>query len=204
MLCCFTTKYGDLWLWARVPCKCIHGNEREERERKNEEHSIAWKSSVLRLRGRQKWFSGWSSEYSEQGRSVPSAGSCWVVQRTARPDGASGSLLQRIVLTCLLEQEVPSLLQAMWRRQDRVETGTAGHLTGDYRLIVGNRNSLTFLHPPRPQPKAENLKLFVSWGWTDSQNTGRAWVLKHFSRVQLCVTLWTVVHQAPLSMGFCR
>ena len=43
---------------------------KEERERKNEEHSIAWKSSVLRLRGRQKWFSGWSSEYSEQGRSA--------------------------------------------------------------------------------------------------------------------------------------
>ena len=31
---------------------------KEERERKNEEHSLAWKSSVLRLRGRQKWFSG--------------------------------------------------------------------------------------------------------------------------------------------------
>ena len=29
-------------------------------------------------------------------------------------------------------------------------------------------------------------------------------VLSHFSRVWLCVTLWTVVRQAPLSMGFCR
>ena len=29
-------------------------------------------------------------------------------------------------------------------------------------------------------------------------------LLSLFSRVQLCVTLWTVVHQAPLSMGFCR
>ena len=26
----------------------------------------------------------------------------------------------------------------------------------------------------------------------------------HFSRVQLFVTLWTVAHQAPLSMGFSR
>ena len=26
----------------------------------------------------------------------------------------------------------------------------------------------------------------------------------HFSHVQLCVTLWTVAHQAPLSMGFSR
>ena len=26
----------------------------------------------------------------------------------------------------------------------------------------------------------------------------------YFSRVQLCATPWTVAHQAPLSMGFCR
>ena len=29
-------------------------------------------------------------------------------------------------------------------------------------------------------------------------------VLSHFSCVQLCVTLWTVALQAPLSMGFFR
>ena len=29
-------------------------------------------------------------------------------------------------------------------------------------------------------------------------------VLNRFSRVQLCVTLWTVAQQAPLSMGFSR
>ena len=29
-------------------------------------------------------------------------------------------------------------------------------------------------------------------------------LLSHFSRVQLCATLWTVAHQAPLSMGFFR
>ena len=27
-------------------------------------------------------------------------------------------------------------------------------------------------------------------------------LLSQFSRVRLCVTLWTVGHQAPLSMGF--
>ena len=32
----------------------------------------------------------------------------------------------------------------------------------------------------------------------------RAYVLSHFSRVQLCVTLWTVACQAPLSMRFSR
>ena len=29
-------------------------------------------------------------------------------------------------------------------------------------------------------------------------------LLSHFSHVQLFVTLWTVAHQAPLSMGFSR
>ena len=29
-------------------------------------------------------------------------------------------------------------------------------------------------------------------------------VPSHFSHVQLCVTLWIVAHQAPLSMGFSR
>ena len=32
----------------------------------------------------------------------------------------------------------------------------------------------------------------------------RACILSHFSRVQLFVTLWTVAHQAPLSLGFSR
>ena len=29
-------------------------------------------------------------------------------------------------------------------------------------------------------------------------------MLSSFSHVQLCVTLWTVAHQSPLSMGFSR
>ena len=29
-------------------------------------------------------------------------------------------------------------------------------------------------------------------------------MLSHFGRVQLCATLWTVAHQAPLRMGFSR
>ena len=32
----------------------------------------------------------------------------------------------------------------------------------------------------------------------------RVCMLSHFSHVQLCVALWTVAHQAPLSMGFSR
>ena len=30
------------------------------------------------------------------------------------------------------------------------------------------------------------------------------YMLSHFSRVCLFVTLWTITHQAPLSMGFSR
>ena len=29
-------------------------------------------------------------------------------------------------------------------------------------------------------------------------------LLSHFSRVRLCVTVWTAAHQAPLSTGFSR
>ena len=29
-------------------------------------------------------------------------------------------------------------------------------------------------------------------------------MLSHFSRVQLCATIWTVAHRVPLSMGFPR
>ena len=29
-------------------------------------------------------------------------------------------------------------------------------------------------------------------------------MLSHFSHVQICATLWTIAHQAPLSMGFSR
>ena len=42
---------------------------------------------------------------------------------------------------------------------------------------------------------------------TGCQNTAKftcAWVLSHFSLVQLFATPWTVAHQAPLSMGFSR
>ena len=32
----------------------------------------------------------------------------------------------------------------------------------------------------------------------------RVCVLSHFSRVQLFVTLWSIAHQVPLSLGFSR
>ena len=39
---------------------------------------------------------------------------------------------------------------------------------------------------------------------SQSKNHMHACVLSHVSRVQLCVTQWTVTLQAPLSVGFCK
>ena len=38
----------------------------------------------------------------------------------------------------------------------------------------------------------------------DSETNRESAGLSHFSRVQLCVTLWTIARQASLSMGFSR
>ena len=48
-------------------------------------------------------------------------------------------------------------------------------------------------------PSADYLGIDIMWCYTVL-----ACVLSRFSPVQLCVTLWTVAHQAPLSMGFSR
>ena len=45
-------------------------------------------------------------------------------------------------------------------------------------------------------------KIFLRVHWI--LKYGFLCVLSHFSYVWLCATLWTVVHQAPLSMGFSR
>ena len=45
--------------------------------------------------------------------------------------------------------------------------------------------------------------LWEFW-FSDAPNQLRACVLSRFSPVQLCVTPWTVAHQAPLSMEFSR
>ena len=39
---------------------------------------------------------------------------------------------------------------------------------------------------------------------TQAEMVLRMCILSHFSRVQLFATLWTIAHQAPLSMGFSR
>ena len=61
---------------------------------------------------------------------------------------------------------------------------------------------------PHPPPWVHN-KLPQVWEmasrkWEQIDPGTEDCVLSHFSRVQLFVTLWTVAHQAPLSMGFSR
>ena len=50
---------------------------------------------------------------------------------------------------------------------------------------------------------AETCSLLFNVFKTDRKNW-HAYMLSCFSCVQLCVTLWTVAYQAPLSMGFSR
>ena len=65
-----------------------------------------------------------------------------------------------------------------------------------------NTNALFYLynqwvHFPPSQKKSEDVVLTCF-------SRMRAWLLGHFSHVQLFMTPWIVAHQAPLSMGFFR
>ena len=52
----------------------------------------------------------------------------------------------------------------------------------------------------------ETFKIPVSWDWrfTGPSLCSSVCVLSQFSHVRLFVTVWTVAHQAPLSMGFSK
>ena len=59
---------------------------------------------------------------------------------------------------------------------------------------------------PTPNSRLSEAVHFWSLAWPLGQIFGQicACVLSCFSCVRLFTTLWTVAHQAPLSMGFCR
>ena len=60
------------------------------------------------------------------------------------------------------------------------------------------------------RPGVESSSTALAGGFFTTEPPGKpmllAWacMLSHFSHIWLCVTPWTVAHQAPLSMGFCR
>ena len=62
----------------------------------------------------------------------------------------------------------------------------------------------------RPVLKLRPESCFGRGIWKESQKDPRAWILlqlllpSHFSRVRLCATPQTAVHQAPLSLGSSR
>ena len=60
-----------------------------------------------------------------------------------------------------------------------------------------------------PAPGLKPMSPALAGGFLATEPFGKptecnACVLSSFSYVQLCVTLWTVAHQPPLFMGFCR
>ena len=71
--------------------------------------------------------------------------------------------------------------------------------------LIGCRTPPPWPSPARSRPSLEQVNwVTVPHSRQRSSFLVRACVLSHFSRVQLCVTLWTAAHQAPLSMGFSR
>ena len=70
---------------------------------------------------------------------------------------------------------------------------------------LGRKVCLTESDDPRNLKAAEKLaKLGYVKPVHHMASTQMHCVLSHFNHVQLFATLWTVAHQAPLSMGFSR
>ena len=60
---------------------------------------------------------------------------------------------------------------------------------------------------PRKVPPVTERQKFTKpkyWSFSEKDLDKSAGVLSSLSRVWLCATLWAVVHQAPLSIGFSR
>ena len=102
--------------------------------------------------------------------------------------------------------EEPGRLQSM----GSLESDTTERLHFHFSLSCigeGNGNPLqcSFLENPRGGGACWAAVYGVAESWTRLKRlSSLAWVLSHFSCVQLFATLWTVAHQAPLSMGFSR
>ena len=62
----------------------------------------------------------------------------------------------------------------------------------------------SILHTHWLTPSFQQSLLISNCFSAHTDNWVRACVLSHFRYVQVCATLWTVAHQAPLSMGFSR
>ena len=83
--------------------------------------------------------------------------------------------------------------------------------------VLGQPGGSSVPHPtirrPRASPQMTQVELIQGPGYTDEapaqtrrfpSNQVRVCMLSRFSRVRFFAALWTVVHQAPLSMGFSR
>ena len=101
---------------------------------------------------------------------------CWCVRSMGRKDGQGPpSMLRTDDSPCISHAAVNS-------DQGGCGRGRAGDELG--RCLAGARWGLEF-------QQGMEIRYRVS-------------VLRHFSRVRLCATLWTAACQAPLTMGFLR
>ena len=78
----------------------------------------------------------------------------------------------------------------MWKRLSRTSRGLVSFFLLERQLSSGTSTPL------------ENQVHLAQFPIEHMASGPRMCVLSHFSRVQLFATLWTVVFQAPLSMGF--
>ena len=123
-------------------------------------------------------------------------------------------------ISALSESRFPALWICCKSRQ--IKNGNTHHS----QLLEHLLHSRCFFHPVflascEPPGGQGNMQIWIQQAWDragdsaylmiDADVVGpqtalevRAYVLSRFSRVQLCVTLWTVACQAPLSMGFSR
>ena len=86
-----------------------------------------------------------------------------------------------------------TLLEEMQIRKPLLEVNLVKHTQWKVPKFSYSAILLLKLHPKRASYACVYVFVFI-----------RTCVLSCFSCVRLCVTLWTVAHQAPLSMGFSR
>ena len=97
-----------------------------------------------------------------------------------------------------------------WASASRGED--TGGTSGEVPLQITRENVLSFCRQTMPRAPMPPSPLVGSCRLEFSRQKVAAFflfpvhmcVLRRFSRVQLFATLWTVAHQAPLSMGFTR
>ena len=92
----------------------------------------------------------------------------------------------------------------VWKNRMRARGGTQippsapSEPSEIFVTTIAGGKSLQQCYQRGPSPKR------LQTNWPEKVSSLSTSMLSHFSRVQLCATLWAVAHQAPLSMVFSR